>query len=74
MTAEGSIRSPLDPRCAGQPFVPSVARGVGRNASGSTHDRVGPGDRAGPPSRPRRHRRGRDESERTGCPLTVRAR
>jgi hypothetical protein len=28
MTAEGSIRSPLEPRCAGQPFVPSVARAV----------------------------------------------
>lgn len=36
ITAEGSIRSPLEPRCAGAPLVPSVARGVGRNVSGST--------------------------------------
>lgn len=40
MTAEGSIRSPLEPRCAGHPFVPSVARGVGNKASGATSGRI----------------------------------
>jgi len=42
MIAEGSIRSPLEPRCAGQPFVPSVARGVGSNVGGA-----GPGSVSG---------------------------
>ncbi len=37
MTAEGSIRSPLEPRCAGHPFVPSVARGVGNKTSVATN-------------------------------------
>jgi hypothetical protein len=37
-TAEGSIRSPLEPRCRGQPFVPSVARGVGNRRTRSGND------------------------------------
>lgn len=43
ITADGSIRSPLEPRCAGQPLVPSLARGVGsiRIASVSVTQPVG---------------------------------
>lgn len=33
ITAEGSIRSPEEPRWLGPPFVPSVARGVGSNGT-----------------------------------------
>jgi hypothetical protein len=27
--ADASVRSPFEPRCAGQPLIPSLARGVG---------------------------------------------
>jgi len=42
MTAEGSIRSPDEPRRFGPPFVPSVARGVGRSWCSTWSASVGP--------------------------------
>src|SRR4051812_2396611 len=36
ITADGSIRSPLEPRWLGPPFVASLARGVGRRARASS--------------------------------------
>ncbi len=37
--ADGSVRSPCDPRCPGQPLVPSVVLGVGSSTcdSGGRH-------------------------------------